>query len=366
MDTIYTDFHKAFDQVSHSILVQKLYTFINNKRMINWFISYLMDRRQLVVVNGSKSGIVSPPSGLPQGSTLGPFLFIMFINDLPDIFGSFCSLFADDMKLCRRIIDNEDASGLQQDLNALDNWCANNGLNLNVAKCTTLSFSRKRNILECIYKIGDQQVTRANSVNDLGVTFDHRLSFKEHIDNIVNQSLRMLGFILRITKSFKNIKTLVILYNALVRSKLEYCCQIWGPYYDIYIEQLERVQRKFTRALYYRMGLSREDYTMRLKKLAMISLTDRRIIADEILLWKILNIYELNALFRQHLSFADPQRYTRHNSMFYLPTVTTNVEYYSPLLRIQRSHDTYFRNINLALPGQTLSAFRRIIISQFS
>lgn len=190
---------------------------------------------------------------------------------------------------------------------------------------------------------------RLKEKGDLRVIFDDKHSFKQHIDKITRKSYQMLGFIFRSTKTFKKPNSLIRLYNGYVRTRLEYCSQVWNPMYEMYASSLERVQKKFTRMLHYRYLGSKPDYTTRLKNLNMHSLETRRLVADEKLLYNIIH-NRIDTSLASQLHFNIPQRTTRNQPMFYLPTPPSNIVLNSPLHRIQNRHNKCFPTIDLLSP----------------
>lgn len=147
---IYTDFSKAFDRVNPNILIAKLERFGVRGSLLDWFKDYLTDRSSYVAFNGSNSSQFVPVRGVPQGSILGPLLFLIFINDLPNYIHSDILLFADDAKIFRKISSLDDCTTLQTDLDRLSLWCSMNQLDLNVSKCSSVCFSRKALIVHKI------------------------------------------------------------------------------------------------------------------------------------------------------------------------------------------------------------------------
>lgn len=347
VDTIYTDFSKAFDKVNHQILVGKLRRFGLTNMLLSWFKSYLEDRSQFVVVGGTKSIRIVPTSGVPQGSILGPLLFIIFINDLLATLSS-GSGFADDLKIFRKINGTFDCNLLQQDLTRIIEWCEKNKMVVNVKKCAVMSTTFSLNKIQYVYKINNEELERVSIKKDLGVIFDDKLSFNEHIDDITRKSYRMLGFIFRSGKYFKSQLSMRLLYNTLVRNRLEYCSTVWSPFYHNAIDQLERVQKKFTRMFYFKFNLGnpRPHYHVRLKNLHMHSLESRRMENDEIMLFKLMHGHVDSSL-QRNLVYHQPLRTTRQKDTFYLPTMSTNYQHNSPLFRIQRNHDAYFSTFDL-------------------
>ena len=293
LDVIYTDFSKAFDTIDFGILLKKLLKIGFHTSLIDWFHSYLSDRKLFVFFNSAISDEFSNCSGVPQGSNLGPLLFNLFINDLCDIFNfSNCLLFADDLKLYRIIKSNIDVDFLQKDIDQLYQWCIENKLALNISKCSCMSYTHKLQPLNFSYKINNVNLTRTDVIRDLGVTFDTRLDFSCHIDQIVSKSYKILGLLKRKTAQFTDLKVINTLYVSLVRSNMEYCSIIWDPFYENKVKILERVQFKFTLYLYYKKYNSSSEYLSStfLRTLFKIpSLKSRRELTCVLFFFKVLN-----------------------------------------------------------------------------
>lgn len=197
IDAIYTDFAKAFDKVAHIILLRKLDQFPINNCIKAWIYSYLTERNQIVCVNGAKSELIKPTSSVPQGSILAPLLFSLFINDLVKDLHCNVLLFADDCKIYQPIKTINDCLALQKDLLTLSNWCNENKLHLNVKKCSVISFTRKteRHFQYFQYRINDSILPTSRVAKDLGVIFDEKLSFNNHVRSIITRASKLLGFI---------------------------------------------------------------------------------------------------------------------------------------------------------------------------
>jgi hypothetical protein len=167
-----------------------------------------------------------------QGSTLGPLLFNIYINDICDaIHNSQCLLFADDLKIYRSISNVDDCKLLLHDINSVQNWCLNSGMKLNLSKTTIISFIRKTNSIYFNYKLCNNLVARSQYVKDVGVLLDCKLYFHQHINYIFSQSLKMLCLIRYIASSFSTLDSLLVLYSTLVHSKIEYASVVWNSYY---------------------------------------------------------------------------------------------------------------------------------------
>ena len=155
VDSVYTDYSKAFDRVDHGLLKRKLIKWGFSPRIVSWIYSFITNRVQTVKIYNFVSRDISVNSGVPQGSHCGPILFTIFVNDLFDcIKYSHCLMFADDMKIFKAINNHDDHLRLQCDLNEIYEWSLLNKLELNIEKCHSISFTRSRSPLDYIYSIG--------------------------------------------------------------------------------------------------------------------------------------------------------------------------------------------------------------------
>jgi hypothetical protein len=193
IDVIYTDFEKAFDKVPHKRLISKLYSYGINKDIIKWIEAFLINRRQRVKINGKLSKWLLVTSGIPQGSILGPLLFIIFINDIIEGCnnGSEIFLYADDAKLFRHIINSSDCKLLQDDINNISQWSDKWMLKLNAAKCKVVSYGRTVSHVNQYYVVSNQShniLQRIEFISDLGVIFDEKLKFDKHIYEKINKA----------------------------------------------------------------------------------------------------------------------------------------------------------------------------------
>lgn len=259
VDVIYTDFSKAFDRVNQKLLLFKLNSYNIPEIPVNWLMSYLLNRVQYVKLGEIISkDLINVTSGVPQGSHLGPLLFLLFINDVITCF-SFCDtlLYADDLKIFAEVNCLNDCLLIQQDLLCFARWCNSNCLALNVGKCKVMSYRKKNSFFSYDYTLFDELVDRVLLFKDLGVTFCYDLSFKLHIDEVVAKSLCMLGLIKRFSKYFVDPYTIKSLYISFVRSQLIYACIIWNPFSAVHSMRIESVQKKFL--LYSLRRLPRAD-----------------------------------------------------------------------------------------------------------
>ena len=254
--------------------------------MIEWITHYLIGRKQQVQINESCSNWREVTSGIPQGSVIGPVLFVIYINDLPEIVKSSAYLFADDTKIFKTIMDDSDKQVLQGDLENLTEWSNTWLLRFHPDKCKYLHVGKETNS-EINYTLMGRPLGRVDKEKDIGVTVDDKLSFDQHINEKVNKANSMFAIIRR-TFQFLDKKTFIPLYKALVRSHLEYANAVWCPYKEKHIELVESVQRRATKQI---PGLGNLSYEQRLRELNLPTLKFRRYRGDMIEMFKIANGY---------------------------------------------------------------------------
>ena len=300
IDVIYTDFEKAFDKVPHKRLISKLKSYKINQKIIDWIESFLSLRKQRVKINGVFSNWQDVISEIPQGSILGPLLFIIYINDLIENCkkGSKLYLYADDAKLFRHIVNNEDIEILQKDLDNVKEWSDKWLLKLNVDKCKVVSYGKdiKNDSIYYINSNTDQQkLEKLEIIKDLGVIFDSKLKFDIHINEKVKKAYSILGVI---NRNFKHMtaNTLILIYKSMVRSHIEYANSIWSPYRIMDIEKLEKVQKRATKMI---PSIKNLNYEGRLKFLDLPTLKYRRLRGDMIEVYKIITLkYDSNSVIK--------------------------------------------------------------------
>ena len=286
VDIIYLDFQKAFDKVPHQRLLLKLKAHGIGDSITDWIEQWLTDRRQRVVVDGEVSNWKSVLSGVPQGSVLGPILFLIYINDLDDSITSNVLKFADDTKLFRKVNTDGDKQHLQNDLDRLVKWSEKWQMLFNFGKCKCLHTGHGN--LNVNYKMGDTVLGTTVKEKDLGVTISADMKVSEQCGIAASKGNQILGLIRR-NITYKGKKLIIPLYKAIVRPHLEYCIQAWRPYRKKDIDTLERIQRRATKMIPELRDLSYEE---RLKECGLTTLETRRLRGDQIEVFKILNGYE--------------------------------------------------------------------------
>ncbi len=288
VDIAFLDFSKAFDTVPHKRLLSKLDHYGVRGDMKTWIGSFLQHRTQQVVIEGSKSDQCTVDSGVPQGSVMGPILFLVFINDLPsNVRESTCRLFADDCLLYRKINSVEDANAMQRDLTALEQWTKKWGMSFNASKCYIVSTAKTGAPYH--YQLNDQILTHQISNPYLGVEIQDDLTFTIHISKITKKASSKLGFIRRNLKGCpERLKELA--YFALVRSGIEYASTVWDPILQKDIMEVEKIQRSAARVVKneYRRG-PEISITALIEELGWDSLQERRKNARLCMLYKAAN-----------------------------------------------------------------------------
>jgi len=278
-----------------------------------------MTAPNVFVLKKSLSGSSSVLSGVPQGSVLGPLLFVIFIND---ICNSVCDnisikLFVDDVKLYIAFCDTSSPKQLQTAIDSIIKWSNACQLTVSPTKCAVLSIGKRITMYD--YTINSTVIPRVNNFSDLGVIIDSSLTFEPHITSICNKARQRAALILKCFTSRKP-KLLTRVFTTFVRPTLEYASCVWSPCNSHFINMIESVQRNFTKKL---SGMKNLSYSDRLSVLAIDSLEKRRLKSDLCMYYKILNAHiDLNV--KDYFLFARTTCTRGHNFKLVKPICCTN------------------------------------------
>jgi len=246
VDMAILDFSKAFDKVPHRRLLGKLSHYGIQGPVLRWIEAFLIDREQRVVVDGHASAPCKVMSGVPQGTVLGPLLFLLFINDLPSVVDSQVRLFADDCLMYRPVYSVEDQVSLQRDLASLERWGDAWGMHFNANKCQIMSITRGKSHLIYFYSLSGHFLESVQEAKYLGITLSNSLSWSPHVDLTYNRANSTLGFLRRNLRRCPS-KLKETAYITLIRTVMEYAAPIWDPVLSKDIHRLESVQRRAAR-----------------------------------------------------------------------------------------------------------------------
>ena len=286
IDVIFLDFQKAFDKVPHRRLMLKIKSFGIIGGVFNWVEDWLKDREQRVVLLGRNSNWIKVKSGVPQGSVLGPLLFLIYINDIDDAVCSNLLKFADDTKVFNVVTSKDDIDRLQMDLYNLCKWSQEWLMLFNVEKCKVMHIGHNNSKAQ--YEMNGHYLDEVIEERDLGVIIQNDLKCSSQCIKAVNTANRILGMIKR-TFSDRDKEVILQLYKSLVRPHLEYSVQAWNPHFQKDIDLLEGVQRRATKLI---SSLQDKTYEERLHILNLTTLETRRVRGDLIEVFKIFKGFE--------------------------------------------------------------------------
>ena len=287
VDAIYLDFAKAFDKVDHGLLLHKLKKVGVKGKMGRWIQEFLKNRENQVLVDDQKSLIFFLKSGVPQGSVLGPILFLIYISDISEGLSVEPLVYVDDTKAIKRIEKEEDAEELQKDITQLYNWGKENNMEFNKSKFVVLRYGKDSRVKEnTIYFSGDtdEVIEEKESTRDLGVIMQNDGSFSEHIEKICSKVRQKSGWMFR---SFYNRQGWFLrhMWNSLIQPHIDYCSQLWAPGEGGELVKIEKLLKDYTARI---PEVSAMNYWERLKHLKMNS-QQRRIERYKIIyVWKVL------------------------------------------------------------------------------
>lgn len=282
---------------------------------------------------------------------LGPLLFNVYIDDVVDFLKVDCYLYADDLKMFATIRNYSDCRDLQSGLIRLDSWCGRNNLELNVKKCAVMTYGKLKSPLIYNYDVNGVTLQRPDTFCDLGVYFDGHLTFVPHVSSVISAASKRLGLILRNSTYFSNVNTLSILFNSLVRSKLEYASIVWAPIYTVHSKALEQVQRRFLKFMSFKIGgiypPRGVDHQTLLDEFGCLSLRSRRQLRSLLILFDLvhhrLNCLELESYLVPRVSNV-PVRYPL---TFEFPRPKTNILIASPLYQMLKNYEIIERQCDI-------------------
>ena len=288
VDAIYLDYSKAFDKCDHNVILHKLKTLGIGGKIHNWITSFLKRRQQKVSVQGEKSEPVWCISGVPQGSVLGPLLFLILMIDITGrINHSILSSFADDTKVWKGISTTINEVHLQDDLDMLYIWAEQNNMEFNSKKFQAIRFAET---LSHPYYNNDKAapIEEHNLINDLGVHFSSDVKMDQHIHITANKGKKIAGWITRVFHN-RTPGVMITLLKQLIYPTVEYNSVLWNPTDTNLINLLESVQNNFLKKVYSPTPTQNSDYWDRLSLYKLYSMQRRRERYSILYVWKIIN-----------------------------------------------------------------------------
>ena len=294
VDVIYLDFAKAFDKVDHKIVLAKVQKLGIQGKLLQWINEFLTNRTQSVMVNGRLSSKRPVISGVPQGSVIGPLLFLVLISDIDEkTLYSMIASFADDTRATKGIQIEDDAVDLQTDLFQIYQWSIDNNMEFNSLKFELLRYGKNKELKEETSYVSPEWnvIEEKDQVKDLGITMSSDATFKAHINNIIESAKRTSAWIMRTFKARDKL-TMMTLYKSLVRPILEYASVLWNPTAKGDIQRIEEIQRSYIRKI---RGVSR-NYHEALRELNLYSLQRRRERYSILQVWKMIEGHTTNLM----------------------------------------------------------------------
>jgi endonuclease/exonuclease/phosphatase family metal-dependent hydrolase len=334
-DVIYFDFAKAFDSVNHDLILSKLkHKFGVDGTLLKFIKNYLKNRKQRVVINNEYSDYLPVLSGVPQGSIIGPILFVLFINDLPDGLsaGTDLALYADDTKISRKILCENDHFVLQQDIDYLNNWAVSNKMIFHPNKCKVLSVSLNPPLLidilpfvQFYYSLGNSTLDYVLCEKDLGVDMTPRLNFTNQCDRLYSKASQQFGLLRRNCYFVNSIKQRRTLYVTLVRSLFEHCSIIWRPTTQSLLSKLESIQKRATKWILHEEHSSYKSdlvYLLKCKEIKLLPLSSRFELNDILFFHKIV-CNRVEVVLPDYLKYYDGSSRLRSSHLDSLSFVST-------------------------------------------
>ena len=287
---IFLDLKKAFDCVDHSILIKKLELYGGRGNTLRWFQSYLTNRTQMCKIGRTLSQSRVIRCGVPQGSNLGPLVFLIYINDLPNcLSSSTTSMFADNTTLTTEGKSIEDIQSLLNvDLENVHQWLLTNKLTPNKEKTEYMIISSRQRLSKIntnsTISLGGTNIKRVKQTKTLGIIIDEQLLWKDQISDIVTKISKGIGMLRRM-KVYVPQKTLITAYKALILLHFDYCSLVWDNCSNCLLEELQKMQNSAARVI------TCKSYEVRsadiLKELGWQPLVDHRKQKKNIFMYKL-------------------------------------------------------------------------------
>ena len=355
LDAIYCDFMKAFDKVPHNRLIHKVKHYGIDGNILGWISDFLSNRLQEVHINRAKSLPAAVTSGIPQGSVLGPILFIIYINDLPEVVDKNTSifLFADDTKIWRQVENKSDFEQLQRDLSNMVAWSNTWLLKFHPQKCIAMRVGNQTDPPQFLYNMEGHQLNYSACEKDLGVHIDNKLNFDRHISNAINKANRVMG-IAKITFDYMDNEVFQQIFKGLVRPHLEYASSVWSPHLIKQKDAIEAVQRRATKWI---PGFYDLPYNERLRRLKLPTLACRRARDDMIQVYKILSPTEgYDNSLPEFLELSHTSHLRGHTKKLFKQGCNKDIRKYSFTQRINRIWNSLPENV---ISSKNIIAFEK-------
>jgi len=254
---IFLDFAKAFDTVNHKILLAKLERIGIRGPILQWFISYLENRKQYVMLDDAKSTCKTITMGVPQGSVLGPILFLIYINDMYKSTADVQFIhFADDTTVFKSSKNTHELEQLvNKSLSDIDKWLISNRLSLNVTKSSYMVITNKTILDDPVIKIRGQPLNRVTEAKFLGIVLDDKLTFKAHVNSVCSKLSRARGIMYRISP-FISHDIILKLYYSIFYPYITYCIPVWGNASAECVNRVSSLQKRAIKLLTYQRSLN--------------------------------------------------------------------------------------------------------------
>ena len=326
------DFRKAFDVVPHSLLIEKLITYDFDPHLIAWICDFLLNRNQKTVLTGQQSEQIQVTSGVPQGSVIGPKLFLIYINDLPEGLNCQVRLFADDTLLYRVVNNSLDSINFQASIATVEQWAEKWGMGFNVTKTKFLAFGRLPNRGDASnyvpYSLKGDPIKEVTKAKYLGITIQSNLKFEDHMENTINKAMRILGMIKRNLHNAPR-KNKLLAFTSLCRPILEYGSSVWDPHQIGHIKALEMVQNRAIRFI-CKMRNKTDSITLNREKVGLDTLENRRKNARLKLLLNMMSDRHpvLSEFIENETNIGSTNTTTRSQTRHHLPSIATNTTTY--------------------------------------